>query len=80
MISRILQDRRFGLTATGFALLLAVAGCGASEEDVRAVSTAASSAVLAAEINEEANKSQDFDKIASDTVAGMDTSGLSSLQ
>lgn len=61
----------------GFAALSA---CDVSESDVRAASTAASAAILAEEINEDVKKSQDFDRIANEAVADMDTSGLSALE
>ncbi|MCT8160362.1 hypothetical protein [Pseudoruegeria sp. SHC-113] len=61
----------------GFAALSA---CDVSENEVRAASTAASAAILAEEVNEDVKKSQDFDRIANDAVADMDTSGLSALE
>ena len=56
-----------------------VAACSTNEQDVRTASEAASAAWMAEEAEDEYKKSQDFDKIAEDSVSGVDTSDFDAL-
>ncbi|WP_425091226.1 hypothetical protein [Tropicimonas sp. S265A] len=65
------------LAAVLGALLLA--GCGLSDEEAEALSEEVVRDMEAAEMQREIEQSQDFDRIAQETVDGMDTSGLGAL-
>ncbi|MEM1077783.1 MAG: hypothetical protein AAGI09_04570 [Pseudomonadota bacterium] len=58
---------------------LFLAACGMTDEEAAALSEAIVTDMEAAEINREVKESQDFDRIAEEAVAGMDTSGLDAL-
>ncbi len=60
-------------------VLSALAACGASEDDVRTAATVGASAALAVEVAEEANKATDYDAIAQEAVADVDTSDFDAL-
>ncbi|WP_380054090.1 hypothetical protein ACFE33_12835 [Falsihalocynthiibacter sp. SS001] len=73
------RGRRPPLLAVSAFGLMTLWGCGATEDGVRTASTAGASAALAAEASEEAKKSTDYDAIAKEAVADVDTTGFDAL-
>ncbi|ABV94338.1 hypothetical protein Dshi_2605 [Dinoroseobacter shibae DFL 12 = DSM 16493] len=59
--------------------VVGLAACGMSDEEAAALSDAVVIDMEVAETQREVEKSRDFDRIAQETVAGMDTSGLEAL-
>ncbi len=59
--------------------MVTLAACDASEEEVRAASTAAVAGSVAYEAEKEYEKSTDFDSIAEDAASGIDTSDFGAL-
>jgi hypothetical protein len=59
--------------------VVCVAACGLSDDEVQALSEEVVRDMEAADMKREIEQSQDFDRIAQETVDGMDTSGLGAL-
>ncbi|WP_170587774.1 hypothetical protein [Ruegeria arenilitoris] len=72
------QNRR-SLAPAIVICLSVLAACDASEDEVRTAATIGASAALAAEVAEEANKATDYDAIAQEAVANVDTSDFDAL-
>lgn len=60
--------------------VVALSACSMSESEIIAAEEAGVAAAEAEQSKEAYEKTQDFDSIAEDTVAGMDTSDLSALE
>ncbi|MCV6825774.1 MULTISPECIES: hypothetical protein [Halocynthiibacter] len=70
---------RLPLLAVSAFGLITLWGCGATEDEVRTAATVGASAALAAEASEEAKKATDYDAIAKEAVADVDTTGFDAL-
>lgn len=56
-----------------------MAACSVNDDQMRAASAGATGAVIAADVNDEYRKTQDFDRIAAESVEGVDTTGFDAL-
>ena len=59
--------------------VVALAACSVSDDEMRAASAGATGAVIAADVNDEYRKTQDFDSIAAESLEGVDTTGFDAL-
>jgi hypothetical protein len=59
--------------------VLALAAFSVSDDQMRATSAGATGAVIAADVNDEYRKTQGFDRIAAESVEGVDTPGFDAL-
>ncbi len=75
----MMPRNRQALAAASALGLSVLAACSASEDDVRTAATIGASAALAAEVAEETNKATDYDAIAQEAVADVDTSDFDAL-